>query len=102
MADMPRIGRPALPGEATMQMVREREDMRDHIGWMVWTDTTKKGHTMQARDEWSAMSDHDRSTWIDRAVAQMAEDCAKADAATPRGPDDDPNGGLPLPVARIA
>jgi hypothetical protein len=100
---MRRIGRPAAPGESTMQMVRERADMRDHIGWMVWTDVTKKGHTMQAREEWNAMSQHDRDTWIDRAVALMAEDCAQYDAEhPPRGPDDDPNGGLPLPIARIA
>ena len=101
--DIRRIGRAALPGEATMQMVREREDMRDHVGWMEWTVVTDKGHTMQAREEWNAMSQHDRDVWIDRAIAHMADDCAKHDAENPpRNPDDDCGGCLPLPIARTA
>lgn len=101
MSDIVRIGRTPLPGEATMQMVREREDMRDHLGWMEWTETVGTGHTMQARAMWEALSQHDRDVWIDRAVAAMAESCEDYDADNPDPPSGGPDGGG-HPLERIA
>jgi hypothetical protein len=93
-----------MPGEATMRMVREHPEVLDRMAWNLWAPIAGYASgSRKAAEAWAALSDHDRETWRDRCYARLAEETAQHDAEhPPRGPDDDPNGGLPLPIARIA
>lgn len=97
-----RVGRPAYPGESTVQMLRERPEVLEEMARRWWA--TEHGlFGLDALEAWAALEPDERARWIDSTFESSSAQGARYDEG--RRPDNSPNpdggGGEPLPVVVV-
>lgn len=86
------IGRPRNSAERTVARAIEIPSVGEYHGRCYYESSAP----YWKRPAWSELTDDQRAEWIARAIAKMKEYAA---SYTP--PEDDPDGGEPMPVLRL-